>query len=259
MALSVDYDALAAGYDRRYRENDYSGVERALVAFVGPEISGRVLEVGCGTGHWLRALNRIAIRAIGLDASGNMLAGARLAAHEAALVQGKAEQLPWTDRRFDRVFCINAFHHFEDKPGFLADARRVIVPGGRIMIVGLDPHIGTDHWYVYEYFEPVLAIDMRRYAASEQIRGWMHALQFSDVRTFEVQHLPARIPAREALEQGRLDKGVTSQLALLSTEEYERGIARVRSALESAEAAGESLYLTADLRLYATCGSVPFQ
>jgi ubiquinone/menaquinone biosynthesis C-methylase UbiE len=259
MALSVDYDALAAGYDRRYRENDYSGVERALVAFVGPEISGRVLEVGCGTGHWLRALSGTATRVIGLDASGNMLAVARAGAREAALAQGRAEQLPWIDGTFDRLFCVNAFHHFEDKPGFLRAARRVLAPGGRMMTIGLDPHIGTDQWYVYDYFEPVRAIDERRYAASEQIRGWMQALQFSDVRTFEVQHLPARIPARAALEHGRLDKNVTSQLALLSDEEYERGIAGLRRALESAEAAGESLYLTADLRLYATCGSVPFQ
>jgi ubiquinone/menaquinone biosynthesis C-methylase UbiE len=258
MALHVNYDSIAAGYDRRYLENDYSGVERALGAFVGPEVSGRVLEVGCGTGHWLRLLSENAIRVIGLDASGKMLAFARTTAPEAALAQGRAEQLPWADQTFERVFCINAFHHFENKRGFLSEARRVLVPGGQIMTVGLDPHIGTDRWYIYEYFEPVLSIDKLRYPASHQIRGWMHALQFSGVRTSEVQHLPVRLSARPALEQGRLDKCVTSQLAVLPDEEYQRGVERIRRALESAEAVGESLYLTADLRLYATFGSVPF-
>jgi ubiquinone/menaquinone biosynthesis C-methylase UbiE len=254
---NVNYDSIAAAYDRRYAENDYSGVESALRTFVGPEFSGRVLEVGCGTGHWLQLLREDGIQVTGVDVSGRMLAFARTAAREAALAQGRAEQLPWADQAFERVFCINAFHHFEDKLGFLAEARRVLVPGGQIMTVGLDPHTGADRWYIYEYFEPILAIDKVRYPASQQIREWMNALRFSSVYTSEVQHLPVRLSARAALEGGRLDKGVTSQFAVLSDEQYQRGVERIRRALESAESLGESLYLTADLRLYATIGSVP--
>ena len=257
MAFHVNYDSIAATYDRRYLENDYSGVERALTAFVGSNVTGRVLEVGCGTGHWLRLLGESGIRVAGVDASGNMLSYARARAHGAALAHGRAEHLPWRSQTFERVFCINAFHHFEDKVGFLTEARRVLVPGGQVMTVGLDPHTGTDRWYIYEYFEPALAIDKRRYPSSNQIREWMLALQFSSVRTSEVQHLPGRLSARSAIEQGRLRKGATSQLAVLTDEEYQRGVERIRSAVESAEARGESLRLTADLRLYATFGSVP--
>jgi hypothetical protein len=133
----------------------------------------------------------------------------------------------------------------------------VLVSGGQVMTVGLDPHTGLDRWYIYDYFEPLLAIDKRRYPASSQIREWMHALEFSSVRTSEVQHLPVRLPARTAIEQGRLEKGATSQLAVLTDAEYQRGVERIRKALESAEARGESLHLSADLRLYATIGSVP--
>jgi ubiquinone/menaquinone biosynthesis C-methylase UbiE len=257
MAFHVNYDSIAATYDRRYLENDYSGVERALMAFVGPNVTGRVLEVGCGTGHWLRLLGESGLRVAGVDASGNMLSYARARAPGAALARGRAEHLPWASQTFERVFCINAFHHFEDKVGFLSEARRVLVPGGQVMTVGLDPHTGTDRWYIYEYFEPVLAIDKGRYASSNQIREWMHALQFSSVRTSEVQHLPSRFSARVAIDRGRLNKGVTSQLALLTDEDYQRGFERIRSALESAEGRGESLDLNADLRMYATFGSVP--
>ena len=84
----------------------------------------------------------------------------------------------------------------------------------------------------------------------------MHALQFSTVHTSEVQHLTGRFLARAAIEQGRLDKGVTSQLAVLTDKEYQRGMKRIRTALGSAEALGKTLYLNADLRLYATFGSV---
>ena len=185
-----------------------------------------------------------------------MLAQAHAQLPQVALVQGRAEHLPWADAAFHRVVCINAFHHFTDKPGFLAEARRVLHPGGRVMIVGLDPHTGLDQWCIYEYFEGTLAIDQRRYPAASQIRAWMSDAGFADCTTVEVDRLPIRLDGRQALAQGRLDKAVTSQLSVLTDEEYQRGIDRIRKAIESAEARGESLSLTADLRLYATCGTV---
>jgi SAM-dependent methyltransferase len=57
--MTLNYDSIAASYDRRYLVNDYSGVGDALLAFVGRDLRGRVLEVGCGTGHWLRLLARL--------------------------------------------------------------------------------------------------------------------------------------------------------------------------------------------------------
>jgi ubiquinone/menaquinone biosynthesis C-methylase UbiE len=254
--VSVNYDSIAATYDRRYAINDYSGVEEALAAFVGPESAGRVLEVGCGTGHWLRRLAERGIRVAGVDASFNMLDYAHEQAPGAVLAHAMAEHLPWASAAFERVFCINALHHFGDKRRFLAEARRVLRPGGQVMTIGLDPHTGVDRWYVYEYFEPVVEIDKRRYPASSQIREWMRALEFSNIRTSEIQHLPARLSARTAIEEGRLDRGMTSQLAVLTDEQYRRGVDRILRALESAEARGETLCLCADLRLYATYGDV---
>jgi hypothetical protein len=85
----------------------------------------------------------------------------------------------------------------------------------------------------------------------------MRASGFADCVTEEVQHLPVRLGARAALEQGRLEQGVTSQLSLLTHAEYCRGLDRVRKAVASAEDRGESLFLHADLHLYATFGTVP--
>jgi len=257
MTRSVDYNRIAETFDRRYEENDYSGVEAALIAFVGEHFDQRVLEVGCGTGHWLRSFHDSGTCVTGVDASAQMLACAKAQAPRATLAQGSAERLPWTSESFGRLFCINAFHHFQNKVAFLTEAMRVLRPGGRIMTIGLDPHAGVDQWYIYEYFDNVLEIDRRRYPASGQIREWMEAIGFANCVTREIQHLPVRLAARSALEQGRLDKNVTSQLSVLTDEEYRQGIDRIREAVASAEAQGESLYLSADLRLYATFGAVP--
>jgi SAM-dependent methyltransferase len=257
MARRVDYDDIAQTYDRRYQENDYSGVQMALDAFVGKHVKQCVLEVGCGTGHWLRSFESIGIRATGLDPSTQMLAYAKTQSPRAALVRGSAERLPFASESFDRVFCINALHHFQDKVAFSTEAMRVLRSSGLMMTVGLDPHAGVDQWYIYEYFDHVSEIDRRRYPSSSQIREWMRAAGFTDCVTREIQHLPVRLEARAALEQGRLGKNVTSQLGVLTDEEYRQGIARVREAIETAEVRGESLFLSADLRLYATFGASP--
>jgi len=251
----TDYDDLAAAYDRRYEQHDYSGVVAALDAFVGDD-SPHVLEVGCGTGHWLRQLSAKGMRAAGLDPSAGMLARAKTRA-DAVLVQGTAERLPWANATFDRVFCVNALHHFPDKTGFIAEAARVLQPGGQLMTIGLDPHAGTDRWYVYDYFETVLTLDKRRYPSTCRLREWMQAAGFVSCHTREVQHWTTSIDGRAALKQGRLDRTTTSQLRMLSDDEYREGLDEILNAAAAAEARGESLLLAADLRLYATSGSLP--
>jgi ubiquinone/menaquinone biosynthesis C-methylase UbiE len=194
-------DAIASAYDRRYQHNDFSGIESAVTSFVDLTPDARVVEVGCGTGRWLRLLCGSGIRVTGLDASLGMLSHA-----QTPVVQAVAEQLPWTSRSIDRVFCVNAFHHFSDKVAFLGEARRVLRSGGRLMTIGLDPHTRIDRWYVYDYFPSALENDRRRYVATSQIREWMHDAGFTDCATCEVQHLRVCIDARTALLEGRLDR-----------------------------------------------------
>lgn len=251
MPLRVDYDAVAGAYDRRYQLNDFSGVETAVTSFVDVTLGARVVEVGCGTGRWLRMLRAPGILATGADASFGMLSHATT-----PVVQAMAEQLPWTSRSIDRVFCVNAFHHFADKRAFLSEARRVLRPGGRVMTIGLDPHTGIDRWFIYDYFESALERDRSRYAPTRQIMEWMHAVGFTDCVAYEVQHIRACLDARSAIEQGRLDKTATSQLSLQTDAEYQQGIERIQRDIASAAAREASLDLTADLRLYATFGSV---
>lgn len=249
----TDYDDLAAAFDRRYDENDYSGVVAALDAFVGSGAT-RVLEVGCGTGHWLRQLAGRSLGLAGLDPSAGMLARAKTQAVDALLVQGTAERLPWMDATFDRIFCVNALHHFPDKKGFIGEAARLLRPGGELMAIGLDPHAGIDRWYVYDYFETVLDIDKVRYPATPQLRDWMQAAGLANCVTREVQQWTTSIDSRAALTGGRLDRTTTSQLRMLTDDEYREGVEKIRRASAAAEERGASLPLLADLRLYATSG-----
>jgi SAM-dependent methyltransferase len=257
MSQAVDYDQHAGAYDRRYQLNDYSGIERAVLELLDGKRDLRVLEVGCGTGHWLAHLAQAgAAHAFGLDPSRKMLLRARATAPAAQVVLGSAERLPFRDGSFDRVLAVNALHHFPDKPAFIAEARRVLRSGGRMLTIALDPHTGNDRWSVYDYFEGTLEADLQRYPATERIRNWMRDAGFHASRTVEVQHMPLRLPAREALDAGRLARSATSQLAVIGDAPYQRGLARIEHDLRAAEARGAVLELYSDLRVYGTFGEL---
>jgi SAM-dependent methyltransferase len=253
MKGQVDYDSVAPDYDRRYRDNSYPGTTRFVLQHVADRGGVDVLEVGCGTGHWLSIMSEAGARVAGLDRSAGMLEKARAHVPQAALALGSAAALPWPDAAFDRVVCINALHHFADKFAFVREAWRVLRPAGRLSIVGLEVQ-AVRRWCIYDYFEGTRQLDEQRFPAAEQLCQWLSDSGFSNCECREVENLTLRRPAREALDAGQLDQRSTSQLTLLSPEQYQRGIGRIRQAIEAAELRGETLFLEAELSLYATSG-----
>ncbi len=250
----VDYDEIAPVYDRRYEGPRYREVDRVLRAWVAAAPQGRFLEVGCGTGHWLGLLPGTGRAAFGLDRSAGMLSRARRAAPSAFLIQGDATRLPFADESISALLCMNALHHFPDKAAFIAEAGRVLGPGGAFCTVGLDPHRGRPRWAVYDYFEGTRLTDAARYPPHEQIVRWLEKAGLTDCGSRVAEHIRRKRKAEEVLDSPMMWKLATSQLALLPDREYAAGLARIRAAAESARAEGRVLYLESDLELMATTG-----
>ena len=262
----TDYDSgIADRFDLRYSLYGYDGVRDTLLNFLGPQPVA-ALEVGCGTGHWLAEIGARLTPSpdekgpmlAGVDPSAPMLAqaaarSAKASAKRPRLVQARAEDLPWGDATFDRLFCVNALHHFSDRQKFFAEARRVLKPGGGLMTVGKDPHTDRDEWWVYEYFEETRAIDRERFARVRTLRGEIALAGFAWTESMEADHIEVVLAAADVLASGAADPKFTSQLTVLSPEEFSRGTDRLRQANE---AAGGELQLVADFRLYATVGWV---
>jgi ubiquinone/menaquinone biosynthesis C-methylase UbiE len=248
----TDYDRIADRFDTRYDHHSYDGVRETLIAFLG-ERPNAVLEVGCGTGHWLAVAHEAAGCLAGVDPSAPMLDLARIAAPAAHLARARAEDLPFADASFDRIFCVNALHHFSDRVRFFAEAHRVLKSGGGLLTIGKDPHTDRDEWWVYEYFEETRAIDRERFARVRTLRGEMALAGFAWTESMEAERIEIVRPASEAMANGIVDPAFTSQLTVLSSEEFARGAERLRQAND---AAGGELQLVADLRLYATIGWV---
>jgi SAM-dependent methyltransferase len=101
---------------------------------VGIEPGSSVLEVGCGSGVFLRLAAERGARVAGLDASRALLEIARERVPDADLREGDMQDLPWEDDLFDLVAGFNSFFFAADMVEALREAGRVARPGAAVVI-----------------------------------------------------------------------------------------------------------------------------
>lgn len=231
----IDYDVIAPKYDARYKQNPLTGVSRELHALVAQSQARDVLEVGCGTGHWVNELHPLAPRVVGLDYSFGMLEQAQAQNEALLLTNGDANHLPYPSASFDLVLSLNALQHYTDQRAFITETRRLLRPGGALAIVNLDPHIGHDRWYLYDYFDGVKDIDLRRFPSSGTLLDWMLAAGFVRAEWRVAERIHQEFAGREVLDNPFTQKGGSSQLAMLSDAAYAEGMKRIHAAIANAK------------------------
>ncbi|MBP2229121.1 ArsR family transcriptional regulator [Azospirillum agricola] len=125
-------------------------VEAALLRLFpagGPDGKGveELLDIGTGTGRMLEVLGPRVQRAVGVDQSREMLAIARTTLEEAGLRhchvrQADMYQLPFPSGSFDAAVIHQVLHFTESPAEVVAEAARVLRPGGRLLVVDFAPH-----------------------------------------------------------------------------------------------------------------------
>jgi ArsR family transcriptional regulator len=120
-------------------------VEAALLGLLPAGALGRALDIGTGTGRLLELLAPRVVAGLGIDASRTMLALARvrLAKPEYCHLSVRLADmyaLPLRDETYDLVLLQMVLHYAEDAAQAMAEARRVLAPGGLLVVVDLAAH-----------------------------------------------------------------------------------------------------------------------
>jgi ArsR family transcriptional regulator len=133
-------------------------------------------DLGCGTGHISTALAPSVLRVIAVDESGPMLAAARARLADTPnidLREGHIESLPLEDTSLDVAILFLVAHFITDPARAMQEVRRVLKPGGRLLLVDLLPHDREDlaaQGHIWQGF------------SQDQIADWLSTAGFTAVR-----------------------------------------------------------------------------
>src|SRR3954468_20723767 len=119
-------------------------VESAIGRTLGKRPLGRLVDIGTGTGRMIELFAPRASQAIGIDRSSEMLRLARVkleaAGIQSSLRQGDMYALPLADESADSVIIHQVLHYAHSPAAAIAEAARVLAPGGTLLVVDFAAH-----------------------------------------------------------------------------------------------------------------------
>ncbi|WP_404384217.1 methyltransferase domain-containing protein [Knoellia locipacati] len=163
---STDYDDFAAAYAAENEKGLFNAhyARPAVVGLAGDVTGRRVLDAGCGSGPLSESMRDAGAEVAGFDVSAAMvdLARERLGDDVDLCVHDLMDPLPYGDAEFDDVICSLVLHYLEDWSGPLSELRRVLKPGGRLLVAVNHPtayavvYPDSDYFRVTQYTEDYL-------------------------------------------------------------------------------------------------------
>jgi ubiquinone/menaquinone biosynthesis C-methylase UbiE len=187
-----------------------------------------ILDLGCGTGRFSRALSdHFEARVLAIDPSTTMLAAARSKQDTPHVrhVLARGEEIPLNDGSVDLIFMSMVLHHFSNPAQVASECRRVLRPNGvAFMRAGVTDRI--DSYPYVPFFPTSIPLLYRILPSCAYIR---EVFENAGFRTATHDILVQEIAASHGEYCDKLEAGGDSVLARLSEDEFRTGIAKLRA------------------------------
>jgi len=140
----IEFDeGVARSLERLYQTDDVLRRRALVLGAAAARPGDAVLDVGCGPGFYVADLAGTvgsSGRVVGVDSSAQMLAIAarRTSEPHVEFHEGVATSLPIADGIFDRALCVQVLEYVNDATAALAELRRTLRPGGRLVVWDVD-------------------------------------------------------------------------------------------------------------------------
>lgn len=145
MSSRYDFNNIASEYDSWYDTDtggEYDHLEKAMMLEMMGDARvphlGKLLDIGCGTGHWTIFFKGLGYLVEGIDTSKNMLEIARSKDLSIPFLEGDGCNLPHTDEQFDIVSLITVLEFSTEPVSLLMESFRVLRSGGALIIGSLN-------------------------------------------------------------------------------------------------------------------------
>jgi ubiquinone/menaquinone biosynthesis C-methylase UbiE len=228
----VDFNPIAAAYAHGRSARQFV-VDELRQGCPGP--GAGVLEIGCGTANYSRALASSGKTCVGIDPSSGMLRAAT--GDTVHLALAAAEHLPFADRTFDFVFSVDVAHHLRDVGAYFSEAWRVLRPGGVICTATDSEHSIRSRRPLTEFWPDSAAVDLKRYPKISLLRREMAAAGFAGTAEHQIQE------ERPVTDLTSYREKAYSCLRLITEDAFADGLRRLEAALKAGPVTGLAMYL----------------
>lgn len=151
------FNTWARSYDHSLVQFWMRKFQRPVFSHLSRTSGIKILDIGCGTGEFLKTLQKKSsgeIHLYGIDLSPKMLSIAcKKLPSSVKLQQADVHHLPFPDNSFDYVLCMESFHHYHDQQKALSEMARVVKKQGKIIIVDINFFSRGFHW-LFQKLEP---------------------------------------------------------------------------------------------------------
>ena len=234
MAIDFHSKVNRSTYAGRLTDAGWADAIRRIVDPTGK----RVADIGCGGGIYSLAWRALGAREVmGVDFSEAMVAAAREQADGLAHIsfrQGDAAATGLPSAALDIVFQRALIHHLRSFEPCFAEARRLLVPGGRLIIQDRTPADiqvagSPEHMrgYFFERFPRLLAVELGRRPTDAAVQDALRVTGFSAVETVTLWEVRRTYDSREELSRDLAARTGRSILHELSNPEIEDLIAYI--------------------------------
>ena len=180
MINSPVYNEIGKGYNTTRKADPK--IAETLYEFLQPANDGLYLDLGCGTGNYLKALSKKGVQFIGADPSDVMLQEAKKNNPEVEIVKACAEQLPFEDHHFNGGMGNFTLHHWSNIQKGINEVYRVLKPGGRFIFFSFTPQQLYGYW-LYHYFPEMIRISSEVIPNEKFMKEMFLNAGFKDIAT----------------------------------------------------------------------------
>lgn len=231
----INYDELAKDYAQHRRL--HPEVIKHLIRLSKITKRQKVLEIGCGTGNYIIAINNeTAADCWAIDSSEDMLNQAKQQNTSVNFQLGYAEKLEFENDSFDLAFSVDVLHHLKELPSYFLETFRVLKPGGKLCTVTDSEDIIQNRRPLAFYFPDTVRADLERYPSIIALRTYMQQAGFQSIKQQQVEFTYSITDI-----QAYRDK-VFSCLHLISDAAFQEGIRRMEEDLTKGPLQGISCY-----------------
>ncbi|MCW2966722.1 MAG: Methyltransferase type 11 [Solirubrobacteraceae bacterium] len=232
MSTRHEYSRQALTYDTTRAASP--SVLAPLLEALGP-VRGRLLDVGGGTGNYAAALRERGFDPTVVDLNEGMLE--RAAQKGLPTAVGDATALPFADASFDAVMLVSMLHHVPEWRDALAEARRVVVPGGPVVVMGFArEHIERATW-LRDYFPSTERWMTEQHVSLAELRQELPGARATPVRFEDIDDMSvAALQRRPELlldEDLRRQTSFFERLSDTAPDELREGTERLRADLSA--------------------------